>query len=464
MMEESRTSQGRTPPQHPRRRPEVLADIRERLDTLPGILVNVGQPISHRIDHLLSGVKAQVAVKITGPDLGVLRKKGQETERAMKGLPGVVDLQVEQQILVPELRLRINRDAATRYGFKAGELVGAFETAFSGKVVSQVIEGQRFYDLSLWTPEKVRRDSRSISELRLVSPSGAVVLLSDVADVVETPGPNQINRENVARRIVVSCNVQGRDLGSVVKDIQDSVDEDVKLPEGYSIAYGGQFESQQSATRLLLILGFFSLIAMFAVLYAHFKSLALVLQVMLNIPFAFIGSVAALLIAREHFSVASLVGFISLTGVASRNGILMITHYLHLMTEEGEAFSREMVIRGSQERVAPVLMTALTAGLGLVPLVLAKGEPGKEILYPVALVVLGGLLTSTILDFAITPMVFFNYSGKAAARVAAAVLKTKLAKLPGRDRKSGQARLQHDIAEGPVAGPSSAPSSKGDVE
>ena len=287
-------------------------------------------------------------------------------------------------------------------------------------MVSQVIDGQRIYDLALWTRDESRTTIEKLGELRLVSPSGAVVLLSDVADVVDTPGPNQINRENVERRIVVFCNVQGRDLGSTVQEIQASVKEDVvgKLPEGYVISYGGQFESQQSATRLLAILGGFSLIAMFALLYAHFNSVALVIQVMLNIPFAFIGSVAALLIAGESFSVASLVGFISLTGVASRNGILMISHYVHLMTEEGVPFSKDMVVRGSQERVAPVLMTALTAGLALIPLVLSKGQSGKEILYPVALVVLGGLFSSTLLDFAITPTVFLNFSGKAAEAVA----------------------------------------------
>lgn len=410
----------RTPPSELRSKADVLEDIRRKLDELPGLSVNIGQPISHRIDHLLSGVRAQIAVKVTGSDLSELRKLARQVEAAMRGIPGVVDLQVEQQVLVPELRLRVKREAATRYGFKAGELVETFETAFNGKVVSQMIDGQRFFDLVLWTPEEVRRDQQTLRDLRLVSPSGSVVLLSDVADVVEIPGPNQINRENVERRIVVFCNAQGRDLGTTVTDIQASVAMDVlpKLPQGYSITYGGQFESQRSATRLLLTLSSLSLVAMFALLYTHFRSTTLVFQVMLNIPFAFIGSVAALLIAGEHFSVAALVGFISLTGVASRNGILMITHYVHLMVEEGQTFSREMVIRGSQERVGPVLMTAITAGLGLVPLVLAKGEPGKEILYPVALVVLGGLITSTLLDFLITPTVFFNYSGKAAQRIA----------------------------------------------
>ncbi|MBI4617961.1 MAG: efflux RND transporter permease subunit [Planctomycetes bacterium] len=441
----------RVPPKSPRPRDVVLAEIRARLDELPGLSVNVGQPISHRIDHLLSGVRAQVAVKITGPDLAVLRRKAREVEAAMRGLPGVVDLGVEQQVLVPQIRVRVKRDAATRYGFKAGELTEIFETALRGHVLSQVIEGQRSFDLVLWTPPGVRRDAASISNLRLVSPSGAVVLLQDVAEVVETPGPNQINRENVSRRIVVFCNVQGRDLGSAVRDIQKSIAMDVTFPEGYSITYGGQFESQRRATRLLLILSGFSLVAMFALLYAHFRSVVLVAQVMLNIPFAFIGGVAALLVGgivtgnepstaahgwvgrlmsrAEPFSVASLVGFISLAGIASRNGILMISHYVHLLVEEGMSFGRDMVVRGSQERVAPVLMTALTTGLALVPLVLAKGEAGKEILYPVALVVLGGLATSTLLDLAIRPSVFLYVGRRAVERVAEQRRRTTLPSL-----------------------------------
>ncbi len=460
-----KTLTGRTPPNKVRPKRVVLAEIRRRLDELPGIFVNLGQPISHRIDHLMSGVRAQVAVKIFGPDLAMLRKKAKEVERAMSGLPGVVDLQVEKQVLVPQIRLRVKREAAARYGFQPGQLTDIFESALKGKVISQVIEGQRFFDLVLWTPEPVRRDLRAISNLRLVSPTGAVVLLRDVADVVETPGPNQINRENVARRIVVFCNVQGRDLGSTVKDIQHSIAMDVELPEGYSIRYGGQFESQERATRLLLIFGSFSLLAMFVVLYTHFKSASLVIQVMLSIPFAFIGSVAALIIGgiltgnepspaatgwlssllsrAEPFSVASLVGFISLTGIASRNGILMISHYTHLMTEEGMPFGREMVVRGSQERVAPVLMTALTTGLALVPLVLAKGEAGKEILYPVALVVLGGLATSTLLDIAIRPTIFFNFTRKEANRVAQAILQKKQLQLEP-TKESGTTVEVHD--------------------
>jgi len=414
------TVEGRKPPATIRDKQVVLAEIRERLETLPGVSVGVGQPISHRIDHLLSGVRAQIVVKISGHDLNTLRNLGEEARAAMNGIPGVVDLQVEKQVLVPQVRIRVNRELAARVGFMPADLVRTLETALKGRVLSQVLDGLKSYDLVLMLDESVRNDIRRLNDVRLISPTGAVVLLSDVAGLSETPGPNQISRENVQRRIVVSANVQGRDLGRTVADIQDSIAMDLppeKMPAGYTLTIGGQFEAQQSATRLILLLGGLSLVAMFAVLYSHFRSARMVIQVMLNIPFAFIGSALALWLARETFSVASLVGFISLCGIASRNGILMISHYLHLMTHEGMEFGREMVIRGSQERVAPVLMTALTTGLGLVPLVLASGQPGKEILYPVALVVLGGLTTSTFLDFCITPAVFLRFGCKASQRL-----------------------------------------------
>ncbi len=417
------------PPEVIRSKSLILADIRQRLAALPGVSVNIGQPISHRIDHLLSGIRAQVVVKIVGEDLAQLRQLALQVERAMNGLPGVVDLQVEQQTLVPQIRLRVDFDAAARYGFQPGELVGIFETAFKGKVISQVFEGTRTIDLVLWAPEEVRRNLQDIADLRLVSPYGASLLLSDVAAVVETPGLNQIGRENVQRRIAVYCNVQGRDLGRTVRDIQDSIAMDVTLPEGVIITYGGQFESQQRATRLLVILGMFTLVAVFVVLYGHFHSVLLVFQIMLDVPFAFIGGVAALVIAGESLSVASLIGFISLTGIASRNGILMMSHYIHLMAYEGMPFGREMVVRGSLERVSPVLMTALTTSLALIPLVMAKGVAGKEILYPVALVVLGGLATSTLLDIAIRPTLFLRFTGRAGERVA---------------RRLAQARVEED--------------------
>jgi len=416
------TVDGRKSPATIRHKQIVLAEIRQKLDALPGVAVGLGQPISHRIDHLLSGVRAQIAVKIAGPDLNTLRSLADQVQAAMTGIRGVVDLQIEKQVLIPQVRIRVNREAAARVGFKPAELVRTLETAMKGKVVSQVLDGLKSFDLVLMLQESVRNDVRRLNDVRLISPTGAVVLLSDVAGITETPGPNQISRENVQRRIVVSSNVQGRDLGRTVAEIEKSIAMDLppeKMPAGYTLSIGGQFEAQQSATRLILLFGSLSLVAMFAVLYSHFRSVEMVFQVMLNIPFAFIGSAFALWLAGENFSVASLVGFISLCGIASRNGILMITHYIHLITHEGMEFGREMVVRGSQERVAPVLMTALTTGLGLIPLVLAAGQPGKEILYPVALVVLGGLATSTFLDFCITPTIFLRFGRRASEHVVA---------------------------------------------
>lgn len=414
------TVDGRTAPDSVRDKEAVLAEIREKLETLPGVAIAVGQPISHRIDHLLSGVRAQIAVKITGHDLNTLRNLAEQANAAMNGIAGVVDLQIEKQVLVPQVRIRVKREAAARVGFQPAELVQTLETALKGKVVSQVPDGLKSYNLILMLEESIRNDIRRLNDVRLLSPTGAVVLLSDVAGITETPGPNQISRENVQRRIVVSANVQGRDLGSTVAEIQRSLAMDLppeKIPAGYALSIGGQFEAQQSATRLIMILGSMSLVAMFAVLYSHFRSVQMVVQVMLNIPFAFIGSTAALWLAGETFSVASLVGFISLCGIAARNGIMMISHYLHLMTHERMSFGRDMVVRGSEERVAPVLMTALTTWLGLIPLILAAGQPGKEILYPVGLVVVGGMVTTTLLDFFITPTVFLRFGRRASQRL-----------------------------------------------
>ncbi|MGD9691360.1 MAG: efflux RND transporter permease subunit [Phycisphaerales bacterium] len=411
---------GRKPPSVKDIRPReaVFAEIGERLRVIPGIDVGIGQPISHRIEHLLSGVRAQVAIKIFGDDLNALRTLADQTRGAMEGIPGVADLQVEQQVLVPQLHIAVNREAAARVGFTPQMLTDAMETATKGKVVGQVLDGLKVFDITLTLDDRHRSDPTRLEEVRLVSPTGAVVLLRDVAEVLEKLGPNEVQRESLRRRIVVSANVRGRDLGSTVEDIKKSVAMDVQLPQGYTIQYGGLYEAQQESTRLLLVLGAGSLIAIFVILYTHYRSGMVAAQIMLNVPFAFIGSVAALAITREPFSVASLVGFISLTGIATRNGVLMISHYVHLMTEERQTWSKDLIVRGSQERVAPVLMTAVTAGLGLIPLVLAKGEPGKEILYPVAVVILGGLITSTLLDFFVTPAVFHRFGRAAAERLA----------------------------------------------
>ena len=399
-------------------REQVFSMIEEKLAAFPGVNTGIGQPISHRIEHLLSGVRAQVAIKIFGDDLNTLRTLADQTKAAMEGIPGVADLQVEQQVLVPQLHIAVNREAAARVGFTPQALTDAMETATKGKVVGQVLDGLKVFDITLTLDDHHRSDPTRLEEIRLVAPTGAVVLLRDVAEVVEKLGPNEVQRESLRRRIVVSANVRGRDLGSTVEDIKKSIAMDVQLPQGYTIQYGGLYEAQQESTRLLLVLGAGSLIAIFVILYSHYRSGMVAAQIMLNVPFAFIGSVAALAITREPFSVASLVGFISLTGIATRNGVLMISHYIHLMTEERRTWSKELIIQGSQERVAPVLMTAVTAGLGLIPLVLSKGEPGKEILYPVAVVILGGLITSTLLDFFVTPAVFYRFGRHSAERLA----------------------------------------------
>lgn len=399
-----------------RSREEVLSDIRAKLSLIPGVVLNIGQPISHRLDHLLSGVRAQIAVKLFGNDLDVLRGKAAEIEAAMAGVPGVVDLQTEKQVLVPQVRIEADRAALARFGMRVGDLTRTLETALNGRVVSQALEGQRTFDIVVRYDQRTRESLEAIRLAVVDTPNGAKVPLSALARVEESRGPNVIQHENVQRRIVVSANVSGRDLGRVVAEIQARIGQTVKLPTGYFITYGGQFESQQSATRVIAILSLFSFSAMFLVLFAHFRSVPIVLQILVNIPLALIGSVTAILLTGKTFSVASLVGFITLTGIASRNTIMMISHYLHLMKEEGESFSRDMVVRGSLERLVPVLMTALTAGLALIPLVLSKGEPGKEILYPVATVILGGLVSSTLLDMIVTPAVFYRFGRRSAER------------------------------------------------
>lgn len=398
-----------------RSREVVLADVREKLSEIPGIALNVGQPISHRLDHMLSGVRAQVAVKLFGEDLGVLRAKAAEIQGALARVPGVVDLQTEKQVLIPQVRIALDRERAQLYGVQVGDLAEVLETALNGRVAGQVLDGQRTYDVFVWYGEQFRGDIAAIRDLLVDTPSGEKIPLSLLADVEEAKGPNIINRENVRRRIVVSANVSERDLGSTVADMQAAVAR-VELPHGYSLSFEGQFESQRAATRLIAILSAFTLATMFLLLYSHYRSATIVAQILLNIPLAFIGGLALTYLMVGRVSIATLVGLITLAGIASRNTIMMISHYLHLMEHEGARFDREMIVRGSLERLVPVTMTALVAALALIPLVLSAGEPGKELLYPVAVVILGGLLSSTLLDMAVTPAVFFRFGRKAAER------------------------------------------------
>ena len=401
-----------------RSREAILEEIREKLSQIPGIAVNVGQPISHRLDHLLSGVRAQVAVKLFGPDLAVLRTTAAEIEKALSRVPGVVDLQTEKQVLIPQVAISARRDRAQLYGVRVGDLTEQLETALNGRAVAQVLDGERTYDVFVRYGEVARRDVDAIRNALIDAGPGRKVPVSLLADVRESLGPNIIQRENIRRRIVVSANVSGRDLGSTVAEMQRAV-AGVELPPSYSVSFEGQFQSQQEATRLISILGIFTLATMFLVLYSHFQSTGIVVQILLNIPLAFIGGLILTYLMVGTVSIATLVGLITLAGIASRNTIMMISHYLHLMEHEGERFDEHMIVRGSLERLVPVTMTALTAGLALIPLVLAAGEPGKEILYPVGVVILGGLVTSTILDMAVTPAVFFRFGRGAAERLIA---------------------------------------------
>ncbi|MDF1754514.1 MAG: efflux RND transporter permease subunit [Verrucomicrobiales bacterium] len=399
-----------------RSRAEILADVRERLGQIPGIGIGVGQPISHRLDHIMSGVRAQIAIKIFGPELPQLRSSAKEIEAVIRDVDGLVDLQVERLVLVPQIHVRIDREKIKLYGANIGELTDVLEVGLGGHRIAQIIEGQRTFDVFLRYDEDQRGSVEAIRETLIDTSNGKKVPLSLLADVQYSKGPNEISRENVMRRIVVSGNVSNRDLSAVVGEIKQLIAEKVTLPEGYFISFEGQFESQQKASRLIGILSMIILVVIFVLLYANFKNVSLVLQIMLNIPLALIGGIILNKALVGTVSVASLVGMITLAGVASRNTIMMISHYLHLMKHEGEVFGKAMIIRGSLERLVPVLMTALTAGLALIPIVLAADAPGKEILHPMAVVIVGGLISSTLLDMTVTPAIFLLFGKKASER------------------------------------------------
>jgi HME family heavy-metal exporter len=404
-------------PDAERTRDQILEDLRKELAEVQGVVISAEQPLAHLISHMLSGVKAQVGIKLYGSDLNVLRRTANEMKAAMEGVPGVTDLMVEQQVEIPQLQIKLKREELLRYGLTSADVNEFIETALHGRTVSEIVQGERKFDLVVRLDEPYRRDVNKLERLAINLPTGGRIPLSAVTESPpwDRSGPNTINRENVRRRIIIQCNTAGRDLNSVVTDIQARLKPiEGKLPTGYLIEYGGQFESQQNATRMIGLLSLISLAAMFLALYTLFRSTNLALQVLAALPMAAIGAVAALVITGQSLTVASMVGFISLSGIASRNGILLIAHYLHLVKYEGEQFTPQMIERAGLERLAPMLMTALTAGIALVPLVLAAGEPGKEILYPVATVILGGLISSTLLDFFVHPALFWCF-GRAQA-------------------------------------------------
>jgi Cu/Ag efflux pump CusA len=395
---------------------QLLTELNEEA---PGADIEAEQPLAHLISHMLSGVTAQIAIRVYGDDLDVLSGLAEQVKSAVASVPGLTPPVVEAQRQSEELHVRLKPEALAFYGLDRQYVAGFVQTALLGEVVSQVLEGQRRFDLLVRLEEPYRTDYANLGRLRLDLPDGkGQVMLGELADIGDGVGPNGVNRDNGRRRIVIRCNALGRDLGGVVDDIRGRVAGQVPMPEGYFVEYGGQFESQQRATLLIGLLAGVSVVGMFTALFVLFPSVRIVLQILNALPTAFVGGVVALALTGQTLTVASLVGFISLGGIAVRNGILLVTHYVHLMREEGESFTKQMVLRGSLERLAPVLMTALTAGIGLLPLVWAGHEPGREILYPVATVIVGGLVTSTFCEFLIHPGLFWRFSGQDADRLA----------------------------------------------
>lgn len=395
----------------------LLADLH---GNVPGVEIEAEQPLSHLISHMLSGVNAQVAIKLYGDDLDKLRELAGQVRDAIVEVPGVTPPIIDPQDRVEEVHVVLRPDDLAHHGLSREYVAEFVQTALKGEAVSVVLEGQRRFDLVVKLKEPYRSDAYKLGELRLDLSNGrGQIRLREVADFpASASGPNLVNRENVRRRQTIRCNVAGRDLDSTAKEIERRVRERVKMPPGYFVEFGGQFEAQRSATRLITVLAGVSLAGIFLVLMTLYPSMRITLQILNAIPTAFIGGVLALVITQQTLTVASLVGFVSLGGIAVRNGILLVTHYFHLMKEEGQPFSKETVLRGSLERLAPVLMTALTAGIGLIPLVIGGKKPGLEILYPVATVILGGLMTSTFCEFLIHPGLFWKFSGKDAQRLA----------------------------------------------
>lgn len=398
-----------------RTREEVLADLREKLSLLPAQTA-IGAPIAHRLDHLLSGVRAQVALKIFGDDLDTLRGVGEQLRQHLETVPGLVDLTIEKQVLIPQITVRIDQQRAAQAGLAPGEAVRLLQVLTDGAHGADIVDGTRRYELVVRLPDDAR-SPQGLMRTLIDTPVGRVPV-SSIAEVAETDGPNQIGRENGRRRIVVYANTDGSDMSEIISRVRKVVD-GMEIPTGYFVTLEGQFLAQEQATRLIAGLALVSLALIFLLLYSRYRSLALTTIIMANVPLALIGSVIAMWVAGVELSVASMVGFITLAGISTRNGILKISHYINLCRFEGESFGERMIVRGSLERLTPVLMTALTAALALTPLLLAGDAPGKEILHPVAVVIFGGLVSSTMLDTLLTPVLYHLYGEKATTRLVA---------------------------------------------
>ena len=386
-----------------RSKEEVLVEIREKMKVLPGVNIEIGQPISHRIDAMLSGTRANIAIKLFGTDLNKMFLLGNQIKASVEGIEGIADLNVEQQIERPQLKIEPKREAMAKYGITLPEFGEIINVMLAGEVVSQVYEGNRSFDLTLKVSDDSRATADRIKNL-IVDANGRMIPLGNIAEVTSSTGPNTINRENVSRKIVISANVAGRDLRGVVNDIQKTVNEKIKLPEGYHIEYGGQFESEQAASRTLLITSIFSIMVIFLLLFAQFRSVTQSAVILLNLPLALIGGIFTIFFTGGIISIPAIIGFISLFGIATRNGMLLISRYNDLQDEGYSKF--DSVMHGSLDRLNPILMTALTSGLALIPLALGGDLPGNEIQSPMAQVILGGLLTSTLLNGFIIPIMY----------------------------------------------------------
>ncbi len=399
-----------------RTRAEVLENIRQTMRTIPGTFSALSGPLADRIGHMLSGVSAKVAIKVFGPDLNEIRRIGTQIQQIAIAIPGFEDARVEQQAPIPQLRIEIDRERALAYGITPGTLNDQLATFIGGEQVAELYEDQRPIDLVVRLPESWRESPKRLEELYIDTESGKRIPLSFVANIREAKGPNIIQRENTMRRFVVSINPTERDLASLVSQLQKNIEEAVSIPDGYYINYEGEFEAQQAASKRIALLSLVVFVVIAFLLCTYFSTPVFAIQVICDIPLALIGGIAFTWIMVNNVSIATLVGFIAVAGIAARNSVMLISHYLHLMKREGELFSKEMIVRGTLERLSPVLMTALSAGIALVPLVLAPDAPGKEILHPVAVVIVGGLITSTLLGLGITPAVFYAFGRKAAEK------------------------------------------------
>jgi CzcA family heavy metal efflux pump len=384
---------------------EFMEEVRSRLEPIQGININIGQPLGHRIDHMLSGTRAGIAIKLFGTDLSSMYRIANQIRETVSAIPGVVDLNVEQQVEIPQIQIRPRQEMLARYGIPQNKLTEFIETAIAGRKVAEVYENNLNFDLVVRYDEKYRHSIEAIRNTLLDTYSGQKIPLSYVADVVSVSGPNNINRENVRRKLVVSANTAGRDVGSVVNDIEQLIDQQIDLPEGYRIELGGQFESAQRASTTLLITSLMAILVIFVILFQEFRNIRMAGLILINLPLALIGGVLAITFTSGVLSIPSIIGFITLFGIATRNGILLVSRYRHLK-EEGRPL-KETIIHGSADRLNPILMTAMASALALIPLALGGDKPGNEIQSPMAIVILGGLVTSTLLNLVVIPTVYY---------------------------------------------------------